>query len=178
MLTVVAFSCSNNNLVTKTSNKSVSDTTSYPKQDYSRVTLFTLDSSQKIWLHSDSGETFIDSSSFETVGYAGVSFVDTTGVPKTRKIKSYTLDSTQIKKLRNFLDQQPCTDSLYMDKNCFSIYRDVFVFYDESKKPIAQIHICFECERSAFNPYADRMCDFDNKVNWKAFKSFVDSIKN
>jgi CO dehydrogenase/acetyl-CoA synthase gamma subunit (corrinoid Fe-S protein) len=113
----------------------------------------------------------------EYVGNAGHSFVSKTGMPKTTDYKSYKLDTVQIKRLEIFLTEQPCTDSIRLEKACAPTFKNVFVFYDENKKPIAVIHICFHCEMTVFNPDEDYMCDFDNKVNYKELKNFVDSIK-
>jgi hypothetical protein len=149
------------------------------------VTLFTLYSSQKTTISSDFG-TFVDTSILEYVGNAGYSFVSKEGIPKTKNFKSYKLDSTQImswvdlvqqKDLKVFLVQQPCTDSLRLEKACAPTFRNVFVFYDSNQKSIAQVHICFHCEMTAFNPNEEYMCDFDNKINYKALKNFVDSVK-
>jgi hypothetical protein len=52
------------------------------------------------------------------------------------------------------------------------------VFYDAEKKAIAQMHMCFQCDKTTFKPYQEYMCDFDNRVDFKALKSFVDNIKS
>lgn len=153
------------------------DSTAYPKQPFSDVALFVLESSQKTEIYTDSG-TVYDKNVVEYVGDAGYSFIDSVGEPKTPNIKSYQLDSSQILKLENFLVQQPCTSDMVLDKNCAPVYKNVFVFYDKDKKAIAQLHVCFQCEMTTFKPYKEYMCDFDNKVDFKALKIFVDNIKN
>ena len=173
----LVFSCSNINSSKFASTKSWFDTSVYPKQKFYSVTLFTLYSSQKTTISSDFG-TFVDTSILEYVGNAGYSFVSKEGIPKTKNFKSYKLDSTQIERLESFLVQQPCADSLRLDKACAPTFRNVFVFYDNNQKPIAQVHVCFQCEMTAFNPNENFMCDFDNKVNYKDLKNFVDSVKH
>ena len=172
----LVFSCSNINSSKFASTKSWFDTSVYPKQKFYSVTLFTLYSSQKTTISSDFG-TFVDTSILEYVGNAGYSFVSKEGIPKTKNFKSYKLDSTQIERLESFLVQQPCTDRLRLEKACAPTFRNVFVFYDSNQKSIAQVHICFHCEMTAFNPNEEYMCDFDNKINYKALKKFVDSVK-
>jgi hypothetical protein len=157
ILTAFAFACSNNNSAT-TLEETFNDTTAYPKQDYSSVTLFVLDSSEKV------NEGFYR-------------FIDTNGQPKTKNFKSYKLDTEQIKQLESILVPQPCTDSLFMDKACAPTFRNVFIFYNKENKQIAQVHLCFQCEMSVFIPDKDYMCDFDNKVNWTYLKRLVDGIK-
>jgi hypothetical protein len=175
-LTLLAFACTDVNSNKIASGKSWLDTLAYPKQRFFSVTLFTLDADQKTTISSDSG-TFVDTSVLEYVGNAGYSFVDKQGIPKTNNFHSFKFDSTQIKRLESFLVQQPCTDSIYLDKACAPTYKNVVVFYDENKKAIAQVHICFQCEKASFYPYSAYMCDFDNKVNFKDLKGFIDSVK-
>lgn len=67
---------------------------------------------------------------------------------------------------------------MHSEKDCAPVFRNVFVFYDEKEKPVAQVHICLHCEMSSFYPEADYMCDFDNKVNFGLLKSFIESIKS
>ena len=153
------------------------DSTAYPKQTFSGVALFVLNPSQKTEISTDSG-TFYDKNVVEYVGDAGYSFIDSTGKPKTPNFQSYQLDSSQILKLENFLVQRPCSSDKVLDKNCAPVYKNVFVFYDADKKAIAQLHVCFQCEKTTFKPYQQYMCDFDNKVDFKALKNFADNIKN
>jgi hypothetical protein len=117
----------------------------------------------------------LDSS--EKINTSFYRFIDSTGQPKTQKFKFYKLGTDKIKRLGSFLTFQPCTDSLFMDKACAPTFRNVLIFYNKENIPIAQIHFCFKCEMSVFLPEKDYMCNFDNEVNWVAFKSFVDSIR-
>ena len=158
ILALLTDACSTNNASNKLPNEVFSDTTSYPKQAYSRVTLFVLDSNEE-----DGG------------GY--YRFIDTSGRFKRKNFASYMLDSVQIKRLQSYLVPQPCADSIRMDKLCAPTFKNVFIFFDRHNKQVAQVHLCFHCELSMLFPYPDYMCDFDNKVNWASFKSFADSIK-
>ncbi len=173
LLTILTLACADNHSTEKLLGKSFIDTAAYPGKNFSSVTLFVLDSSQQTTISSS-----IDTSVLSYVGLAGYSFIDTLGVPKTKNYKSYELDSAQIAKLEHLLAKQPCTDSVIVDKACAPIFRNVFVFYDDMKKPIAQAHICFQCELSNFVPYEDYMCDFDNKINFSDLKSLVNNIRH
>jgi rubrerythrin len=141
------------------------------------VVLFALDPSQQTEISTDSG-TVYDKNVVEYVGDAGYSFIDSTGKPKTVNVQSYQLDSSQILKLEKFLVQQACSTDMVLDKACAPVYKNVFMFYDADKKAIAQLHVCFQCEKTTFKPYQEYMCDFDNKVDFKALKNFVDNIKS
>lgn len=144
----------------------------FPKQRFSSVKLFAIDT-----IDIKTFKTLESSEVFEYVGRKGISFVDSLGKPRTKLCQSYTLDSSEIESLEKLLIQQPCKDSMFLDKNCAPIYRNVFVFYDASKQSIAQLHICFKCEMAVFEPDEDYMCDFENKVDFSKFEVFVNSIK-
>jgi hypothetical protein len=180
ILTSFAFifiSCLNSKSENVGKSKSWFDPTAFPKKTFSYVSLFVLDSSEQTEISSNSG-TIRNRDVLEYVGSAAYSFVDSSGIPKTKKVTSYDLDSTQIKTLESFLVQQPCITDSRLDNTCAPIIRNVFVFYDEDRKPIAVVHVCFRCQKTIFNPYADYMCDFNNKVNYKTFKEFTNSIKS
>jgi hypothetical protein len=174
LLIVVFYSCVSNDKPAVVTDKVWTDTTTYPKQPFYSVTFFKLDSGVKTKTFYD-GYTHEDSNVVTRVSH-GYSFVGENGVPKTKQYKSYDLDSIQIKRLESFLVQQPCGEGLHADKACVPTYKNVFVFYNQQKQPIAQMHVCFTCELSVFNPYAEYMCDFDNKVNYRVLKVFTDSI--
>ena len=174
---IICFSCFSEPKTKSISEKSLFDTLTFPKTPFSTVTLFCLDSSQGTTIDTDSGR-YINKAVFEYAGNAGYSFINKQGEPKTKNYKSYKLDSFQIIQLEKFLIQQPCTDSEHLEKECAPVFRNVFIFYDENKKPVAQTRICLQCEMSSFYPEADYMCDFDNKVNFALLKSFIESIKS
>ena len=153
------------------------DSSSFPMARYASVSLLVLDSGVKTTFFSDSlGYTINDRKVVEYIGGAGYSFVDKNGLPKTSLHKAYSLDSSQIRALQTLLSKQPCLDSVVTDKTCAPTYKNVFIFYDEEKKPVAQVHVCYRCEMAQFIPGKYDMCDFDNKINWKKFKNFRDQI--
>ena len=174
-LTLVIFSCSNSNSTETISSKSWLDTTTYPKTNFYSVELLTIDKSVDT-ANSIELEAKGIYDQFPEINI-GDFFVDKTGKPLHKFYKKYQLDSFQVTRLEKFLVQSPCMDSTFMDKACFPVYRDVFVFYDKDKTPIAATHICFDCEKAGFSPVADYMCNFENTVNFKALKEFTDSIK-
>jgi len=176
VLIFIAFSCKNSDHPQGTPNNSTADTTSYPKVSFQRVKLYTLDSLQKTVIETDSG-SYQDTSIVEYTGRAGYSFVDRSGVPKTTHIHTYELTPAEINELKLFLVERPCTDSLHRDKTCAPTFKNVFVFYDEHDKPKAAVHLCFHCEMAWFWPFPDYMCDFDNKVDFKALKKLTERIQ-
>jgi hypothetical protein len=171
------FACSNVDKAKTSQSFSFLDTAAYPKTNFTSVTLFSLDSSQKLKITTNSGST-MDTNALEYVSRPGFTFIDSNGLPKTKNIHAYKLDSSQIIRLENLLAQQPCGESKTMDKSCEPVFKNVYVFYDDNKKAIAQVHICFQCEMTFFKPYADYMCDFDNKVDYKSLRLFTDSLKH
>jgi hypothetical protein len=52
------------------------------------------------------------------------------------------------------------------------------VFYNQQQQPIAQVHVCFSCEKAAFLPDVEYMCDFDNKADFAAFKALTNHIRH
>jgi hypothetical protein len=152
------------------------DSTAYPKQPYSSITLFTLDTS-KSNRSLDNEEGYRKRNELEYAGRSGYTFIDSFGKPKTKYYKSYELNSAQISQIKSFLVQKPCTSDEITDTNCAPTYRNVFVFYDATKKSIAQVHVCFQCRKTIFKPYKDYMCAFDMLVDHSKFEAFASSIK-
>lgn len=143
-LVLLSFSCSEHNSAKIPSGNTWFDSTAYPGQPFYSVTLFTLDTLKSMTNVSDSG-TFVDKSIAEYVGKAGYSFVNKAGIPKTKDFTSYELNALQIKRLQSFLKKQPCSDSLaVLSNSCAPEFRDVFIFYNAAKSPIAQVHICLQ----------------------------------
>jgi hypothetical protein len=157
--------------------RSFIDSTSFPKANFYSVALLSLDSGVKTNILTDSG-TFTDTSILEYVDRPGFTFINKNGEPKTSRVHVFLLDSVQIKRIQSFFKEQPCKESLIMDKSCVPYFRNVFIFYDENKIPIAQVHICFNCEMTYLYPRKDYMCDLDNKVDFNALRNFTDSIKH
>jgi hypothetical protein len=176
MFLLIDLACSNIGGAKTPPSFSFLDTTAYPKSKFNSIILYSLDSSQKLEIRNEIGN-MMDTNVLEYVDRPGYIFIDSNGLPKTNKIHAYKLDSSQIVRLENLLVQQPCSDTTIV-KDCEPVFRNVYVFYDINGTSIAQIHICFQCEMSFFRPYADYMCNFDNKVNYKSLKFFTDSIKH
>lgn len=175
-VSIFATSCINFQSKDKGSVYAFIDTTVFPKLGYTHIRLLVLDSLQKERKRDDNGSSFYDTSIFEHV-FGGVSFVKTNGMPKSIHYFSYKLDSSDIVRFKNFLAPQPCLNELHSDKACFPVFRHVFVFYNDKDLPVAQMHICFQCELTAFfSSGATDMCDFDNNVNFKELKQFADSV--
>jgi hypothetical protein len=172
---VFFFDACSSNRKTVPGNRS-SDSLAYPRVGFESVIFFSLDSNSETSLSPETG-TYANKRIAINIGHIGSSFVDSNGVPRTNYFHSYKLDTSEIRQFEMLLTPQPCTGSVVLAKACAPSYRNVFVFFDKNNVSIAQIHICFQCEMTVFIPDADYMCDFDNKVNYRALKELTDKIK-
>jgi hypothetical protein len=174
-LVYTVLSCTNSDFNSASSEPTWVDTTAFPKQPFSKVVLFVLDSAARTTISTASEGTIQDTAKVEYSG-GGYTFVSKAGIPKTSEHATYTLDSLQVQALVKQLKQQPCTSDLVADKNCSPTYRHVYVFYNQLQQPIAQVHVCFSCEKAVFLPNVEYMCDFDNKADFTAFKALTNHV--
>lgn len=170
----VAFSCSNAKHPKLSKADDWNWSRSFPENKFSRVILYVLDSSVKESISTDEGSR-LDTATF--LGTGSFRFINENGIPRTNRYRSYQLDSSQIRRLQGILTESPCSDSIRVDKACTPVFRNVFIFYDENKKQVAQFHVCFTCELTYFYPEVKYMCNFDNTADFKRLRLFTEEIK-
>jgi len=141
----------------------------FPQVEYDEIKILSLDSA-----YFDEGQNYFISSKLmvESKKSAGLTFLDSLGNPIHKKYHSRNLNDNQKKDLIGIL--KPTKGDNELTTDCFYIYRDAIVFYLKNK-PIAFINVCFECEKTEFNPDSPYILDFDN-MRFLALRKFF--LKN
>jgi hypothetical protein len=125
---------------------------SFPGVPFSKVKLLSLNDSlrsrvDKIYFDSGIREKFMIPSN----EYSGITFIDSNFKPIHSLYRETELDSAEIMSLLELVkpinDTTCCTDFA-----CFRVFRDAIVFYSLESKPLACIHVCFDCDTPMFNP--------------------------
>jgi hypothetical protein len=143
---------------TKTVTKAASakdDNLPFPRLNYSSVSIFSVNR------RAEKGDEVLKRLNY-LEGYEAVGIIDSSGNPVHKKLMKIDLSKQQADELKGILGPSPeISDEPRSDGDCSPAYRDAIVFYDQHKKPLAWINICFTCERTMFVPRSSYMADFD-----------------
>ncbi len=126
----------------------------------------------------DSIQYFIHNFNSIQKEYNGDRVIDNRGISSSNHYDEFDFTALQLKKIKEFFTEASCKDGMFISKTCMPIYRDAIGFYNYDQKLIAVVQICFDCEMvelPAIQGYD--MCNFENKLDWNVFRSFINTIK-
>ncbi len=128
----------------------------FPRLEYDGIKILSFDSA---FFNGDYQYLISSKLMVQSKKSAGLTFLDSLGNPLHKKYYSRNLNDSQKKDLIGIL--KPTKGDTEITTDCIYIYRDAIVFYLK-KRPIGFINVCFECEKTEFNPDSPYMLDFDN----------------